>query len=90
MFVNEFFDLQDAPQLQTSFIFDKIFKQSLKTYSERLKELVDVQLYDPYSILIMIATAEQCKVQMLDFYRLRVLTSFLEKLLIFALWPRFS
>ena len=38
----------------------------------------------------MIATAEQCKTQMIDFYRLRVLTSFLEKLLIFSLWPRFS
>ena len=49
-----------------------------------------MQLFDPYSILVMIATAEQCKTQMTEFYRLRVLIGFLEKLLIFCLWPRFS
>jgi hypothetical protein len=26
MFINEFFDMHDAPQVQTTYIFDKIFK----------------------------------------------------------------
>lgn len=87
----EFFDFNPASQVQQTFMFDKIFKTCLQRgLVEKLKEVTDMNLFDPYSILIMIQTNDQCKKQLQRVYNLNVLDSLLEKLSIFVLWPRFA
>ena len=62
MFIMEFFDFNATNQVQMTFMFDKIFKACLqKGLVEKLKEVSDANLFDPYSILIMIQTNDQCK-----------------------------
>jgi len=61
-FILEFFDFKITNKTQQSFMFNKIFKQIISKYFlDKLKELVDWQLFDVYSILIMIQINEECK-----------------------------
>jgi len=72
-------------------MFNKIFRQILlKFYMDKLKENCEWCVYDPYTILIMIQINEDCKKQMQRVYRMTILDSFLHKLSIYVLWPRFS
>lgn len=72
-------------------MFNKIFKPILQRgLVDKLKEIIDYQLFDPYSILIMIMINDQCKKQMQRVYRLNALDDIISKLSIFVLWPRFS
>lgn len=90
LFILEFFDFKITNQTQQTFMFNKIFRQiTSQYYINKLSEICDTNLYDVYSILIMIQINEQCKKQMQRVYRISVLDSFLEKLSIYVLWPRF-
>ena len=61
-FILEFFDFKITNKTQQSFMFNKIFKQIISKYFvDKLKEHVENQLWDIYSILIMIQINEQCK-----------------------------
>lgn len=91
MFILEFFDFKISNTTQQTYMFQKIFKQIIsKYYLDKLKENCEWQLYDIYSCLIMIEINEECKTQMRDVFRINVLDSFLEKISIYILWPRFS
>lgn len=90
LFILEFFDFKITNQTQQTFMFNKIFRQiTSQYYINKLGEICESNLYDVYSILIMIQINDQCKKQMQRVYRISVLDSFLEKLSIYVLWPRF-
>lgn len=91
IFILEFFDFKIANQTQQTYMFNKIFRNILlKFYTDKFKENCEWCVFDLYSILIMIQINEDCKKQMQRVYRMNILDSFLHKISIYVLWPRFS
>jgi len=91
IFILEFFDIQMTNKTQQTYMFNSIFRQIIsRYYVDRLKRMVDANLFDVYSCLIMIQINEECKKQMKNVYRIGVFDSVLEKISIYILWPRFS